>query len=99
MIGLVLLHEPIFGAYTELFAGLSDAVARKDNGSFSKLSCVMHAALGGNCANRDDVVKPWGTLSKARKDIEAGCKKEGDGGMGTAERFWDWSEEQTRSYA
>lgn len=30
------LHEPIYGAYTELFAGLSPAVTASKNGAWSK---------------------------------------------------------------
>ena len=35
LVGLV-LHQPIWGAYTELFCGLSDTISVKDNGAFGK---------------------------------------------------------------
>lgn len=33
-----ILHTPIHGAYTEIFAGLSPDVTMEKNGAFSKLS-------------------------------------------------------------
>ena len=32
----LLLHDPIYGAYTELFAGLSTDIKMSNNGDFSE---------------------------------------------------------------
>lgn len=43
-------------------------------------------------------VIPWGRLGALRKDLEDASKSEEDGGMGTARKFWEWSEEQVKPY-
>lgn len=44
-------------------------------------------------------VLPWGRLHhKLRKDLVLGQKTEAEGGTGTAEKFWNWSEEQVKPY-
>lgn len=34
-------HEPIKGAYTELFAGLHDSITEKNNGGWSKFAFTL----------------------------------------------------------
>jgi len=72
-----ILHTPIHGAYTELFAGLSPDVTQDHNGAW---------------------IIPWGRIAPLRKDIEAAGKSEKEGGTGVAAKFWEWSEEQVKSY-
>ncbi|KAI1377493.1 NAD(P)-binding protein [Hypoxylon crocopeplum] len=44
-------------------------------------------------------VIPWGRFQSLRKDLVAGTRSASEpGGTGIAERFWDWSEEQIRSF-
>ncbi|KAI2468307.1 NAD(P)-binding protein [Annulohypoxylon bovei var. microspora] len=75
---MFILHPTVFGAYTELFGGLSPEVTLEKSGQW---------------------VIPWGRFQSLRKDLVAGSRSTSEpGGTGTAERFWDWSEEQVRSY-
>jgi len=74
----LLLHTPIHGAYTELFAGLSPDVTLERNGAW---------------------IIPWGRFSTIRKDVVASTKPIAEGGTGIAEKFWNWSEEQVKSFA
>ncbi|KAI0166152.1 short-chain dehydrogenase [Xylariaceae sp. FL1272] len=42
---------------------------------------------------------PWGRITiDIRKDVLQGSKPEEEGGTGIAEKFWKWSEEQTRAF-
>ncbi|KAI4746945.1 hypothetical protein E4T50_02775 [Aureobasidium sp. EXF-12298] len=72
------LKPAVFGAYTELFAGLSTEIEIKDNGAF---------------------VIPWGKIARPRQDIEQSLKGTEQGGTWLASRFWDWSENETATYA
>lgn len=36
------LHEPIYGAYTELYAGLSTDIGRENNGLFGKYQVISY---------------------------------------------------------
>lgn len=90
----LLLQEPIFGAYSELFAGLSTDITMKNNGSFGRRSDHTLSWVGTD----DIVVEPWGRLCLARKDIELGSKTKEEGGTGIAQQFWDWSEKQVAQY-
>ena len=38
-----MLYDPIYGAYTELYAGLSPDVNASHNGTYSKLSPFLHS--------------------------------------------------------
>ncbi|KAH6683398.1 hypothetical protein B0J14DRAFT_146455 [Halenospora varia] len=71
------LHEPVLGAYTELFAGLSPQVTIERSGEW---------------------VVPWGRFMKIRKDLRDASRLEVDGGTGVGEEFWEWCEEQVKSY-
>ncbi|KAI0191192.1 hypothetical protein EV127DRAFT_428846 [Xylaria flabelliformis] len=70
-------YPTINGAYTTLFAGISDEV-KENSGAW---------------------IVPWGRIENIRKDLLEGTKSEEEGGTGVAQKFWKWSEEQTRSYA
>ncbi|KAI1392110.1 putative estradiol 17 beta-dehydrogenase [Hypoxylon trugodes] len=44
-------------------------------------------------------VIPFGRLHYFRKDLEDGAaKSEAEGGNGTTQKFWDWSEDQVKQY-
>lgn len=43
-------------------------------------------------------IVPWGRFSPLRKDLDAGSKTEEEKGTGIAKQFWEWSEEQVKSY-
>jgi hypothetical protein len=44
------------------------------------------------------LVIPWGRFGPLRKDLEEGSKTTEEGGTGAAKKFWEWSEEQVKSY-
>ncbi|KAJ9663300.1 short-chain alcohol dehydrogenase [Coniosporium apollinis] len=77
MLTKILVHPPIYGAYTELFAGLSPEITVEKTGVW---------------------VIPWGRFAPLRDDLEQAAKTEAEGGKGTAEKFWIWSEEQVKLY-
>jgi len=78
IIRTLFLHPSVYGAYTELFAGLSPEVTIEKSGEW---------------------VIPWGRFVKMiRKDITAATKTEAEGGTGIAQKFWEWNEEQVKSY-
>ncbi|KUJ18111.1 short-chain dehydrogenase [Mollisia scopiformis] len=74
----LVLHEPIYGAYTELYGGLSPEINMGRTGAW---------------------IKPWGTIKTMREDLEASCKTKEEGGSGVGLEFWNWCEEQVRSFA
>ncbi len=44
-------------------------------------------------------VLPWGRFGpEIRKDLMLAQKPEKEGGTGTAEKFWDWCDEQVKPY-
>lgn len=43
-------------------------------------------------------VVPWGRFASIREDVRLGSLTLAEGGTGTAERFWEWSEEQVKPY-
>ncbi|KAI0142660.1 hypothetical protein GGR57DRAFT_486114 [Xylariaceae sp. FL1272] len=44
-------------------------------------------------------VAPFGRFYPMRSDLEAAAKSEKDGGNGSTEKFWNWSEEQLRPFS
>ncbi|KAM0811308.1 hypothetical protein AB5N19_11664 [Seiridium cardinale] len=78
LIKWLVAYPPIYGAYTELFAGISEQVSLEKTGSW---------------------IVPWGRFSEMRDDVALGSKPESEGGLGVAQKFWQWSEEQVKSYA
>ncbi|KPM41455.1 hypothetical protein AK830_g5057 [Neonectria ditissima] len=71
------LHAPKYGAYTELFAGLSPQVTLEKSGQW---------------------IGPWGRFLLVRSDLQQGLKTKEEGGLGTAEAFWDWTEAKIKPY-
>ncbi|KAH8785553.1 hypothetical protein F5883DRAFT_88403 [Diaporthe sp. PMI_573] len=71
------LHPPILGAYTQLFAAFSPQVSIERSGEW---------------------VVPWGRFMKIRQHLLDGSKPISEGGKGTAEKFWEWNEEQVRPF-
>lgn len=44
------------------------------------------------------IVAPWGRFQKTRKDLVEASKGTAEGGTGNAQAFWEWNEEQVRSF-
>lgn len=47
---------------------------------------------------RESLVYPFGRFGTIRKDWTAATKSGAEGGNGTAQKLWDWSEEQVREF-
>jgi retinol dehydrogenase-12 len=90
----MLLHTPIHGAYTELFAGLSPDVTMEKNGAWSE-----HMKTYFGIFTNHSLVAPWGRFVSLRKDIEGAAKSKEEGGTGIASQFWNWTEEQVKPFA
>jgi len=50
------------------------------------------------CSNFLVLVIPWGRFAPLRSDLSQAAKPEEAGGNGTAQRFWEWNEEQVKAY-
>ncbi|KAK8154497.1 hypothetical protein BKA80DRAFT_209874 [Phyllosticta citrichinensis] len=48
--------------------------------------------------NNGALVIPWGRLHAPRSQLLAAIKCEKDGGLGVAERFWDWCDQQVKAH-
>ena len=92
------MYPPIFGAYTELFGGLSPEVMNADWGKCS--SRELRSGLeNNNLADlRHHLVVPWGRVFPLRADIRAAAKTEVEDGTGQGLAFWEWCEEQVEPY-
>jgi retinol dehydrogenase-12 len=94
-----ILYPSIFGAYTELFAGLSQEVTIKQSGSWSEsISPDNERRCIRKLTMFDHIVVPWGRFMDIRKDLIEASKTKAEGGSGVAEAFWEWSEEQVKPY-
>ncbi|KAI0456829.1 hypothetical protein F5B21DRAFT_513152 [Xylaria acuta] len=74
---LTLLHPPIYGAYTCLFAAFSPEITLEKSGSY---------------------VAPWGQLWDVAPEMARAGKSPAEGGDGTAQEFWEWSEAQVNKH-
>jgi len=81
------LAKPIYGAYTELFAGLSEDISRK-NGAFSKIFC-SDVSLCSGWKTDNFQVKPYGVVGEPRQDIYLAGQPKGEGGTGVGQAFWE----------
>ena len=43
-------------------------------------------------------IVPWGRFMKIRKDLYEATKTQEEGGSGIAKAFWEWTEDQVKSY-
>lgn len=90
VIVMFLTYPPVNGAYTEFFAGLAEQTGELKQNEWGK--DTIDALLGLSHANECAVI-PFGRVSPLRADLA-------DAGHvgGTAEKFWEWSDEQVKSY-
>ncbi|KAM5354043.1 hypothetical protein ACJ41O_000693 [Fusarium nematophilum] len=77
-----ILHEPRFGAYTELYAGLSDEISLESNNG-------AYIIPWGR-------IRPDGDCP--REDVMRAMLPAEDGGLGYCARLWEWCEEQWRPF-
>ncbi|ROV89108.1 hypothetical protein VMCG_09866 [Cytospora schulzeri] len=66
------------------------------NGAYTELWAGLSPEVTADRAG--SFVAPFGRFHAARGDLEAATKSEAEGGNGTFEKFWDWSEEQVSKY-
>ncbi|KAF5012753.1 hypothetical protein FDECE_1173 [Fusarium decemcellulare] len=71
------LFPPVYGAYTNIFAGFSPQINLENSGTF---------------------VAPWGRIWSVSRDMVAASKTEAEGGTGTANHFWEWTEAQVKRH-
>jgi retinol dehydrogenase-12 len=48
--------------------------------------------------NLINIVIPWGRFALLRPDLPQATKPVEDGENGTAQKFWEWNEEQVKKY-
>lgn len=49
--------------------------------------------------NSGCLVLPWGRIQQPRIGLEEAIKrKDEEGGLGIAEKFWEWCEKETKAY-
>lgn len=66
------------------------------NGAYTELWAGLSPEV--TLEKAGSLVYPFGRFGAIRKDWAAATKSEAEGGNGTAQKFWDWSEEQVRKY-
>jgi hypothetical protein len=44
------------------------------------------------------IVAPWGRVWQLSSDVAKAAKRKSEGGIGTAEEFWEWSETQVKPF-
>lgn len=66
------------------------------NGAYTELWAGLSPEVTVEKAG--SLVLPFGRFGAIRKDWTAVTKPSDEGGNGTAQRFWDWSEEQVKEY-
>lgn len=67
------------------------------NGAYTELFAGISGEVG--IENTGAWIVPWGRIENIRKDLLEGSKSEEEGGTGIAQKFWKWTEDQTREYA
>ena len=94
------LYDPIFGAYTELFGGLSSTITLETTGAWSESrSYIFENSIENlELISMSFTVEPWGQIKALRADIEKAGESKEDRGSGVGEAFWAWCEEEVRPY-
>ncbi|KAI2642712.1 short-chain dehydrogenase [Xylaria nigripes] len=66
------------------------------NGAYTELYAALSGEVGMD--NTGSWIVPWGRITNIRSDLVKGSKTKEEGGTGVAQKFWKWSEEQTKDY-
>lgn len=66
------------------------------NGAYTELWAGL--SLQVTLEKAGSLVYPFGHFGAIRKDWTAATKPSAEGGNGTAQKFWDWSEEQVKEF-
>lgn len=99
----IFLSPSLFGAYTELFAGLSPEITMDKSGEWGEYllcPCLNNLAILILLMLTGDLlpVVPWGRLMPIRKHMLDASKPVSEGGTGQAEKFWEWNEGEVKPY-
>lgn len=90
-----ILKQPVFGAYTELYGGLSPEITMEHNGAFGKyINSFWRLLAILTCG----LAVPWGKIQSPRADISLSCKSIDESGTGVAKQFWEWTEKEVEAY-
>ncbi|OAQ61207.1 short-chain dehydrogenase protein [Pochonia chlamydosporia 170] len=65
-------------------------------GAYTEIFAAFSSDIGIH--NTGAWIVPWGRFASIREDVRLGSLTLAEGGTGTAERFWEWSEEQVKPY-
>ena len=106
MLNLLFTYPSINGAYTEIFAGLSPEITMRESGEWGEFFVSLLYSLMYRpersyillTRETNTAVVPWGRLHPIRQDLLDATKTEAEGGNGHAKTFWEWTEDQVRSY-
>ncbi|OJD32888.1 short-chain dehydrogenase [Diplodia corticola] len=91
--------------YTELYrhtGPVEQLVARTTlypaiKGAYTELYAGWSPDIGID--NSGCLVVPWGQIQQPRAELEAAIKRTNEeGGLGIAEKFWEWCERETKAY-
>ncbi|KAI3334436.1 hypothetical protein F4824DRAFT_501951 [Ustulina deusta] len=66
------------------------------NGAYTQLWAGLSLDL--SLDKSGSFVAPFGRFYPMRSDLEAATKLESEGGNGSTQKFWDWSEEQLKPF-
>lgn len=88
-------YPSLFGAYTELFAGVSQDINLNESGGWSTIHDGNFVYM---CQLTWCEVVPFGRIYPIQKDLVAAAKPEDEGGNGEGAKFWEWTEEQVKAY-
>lgn len=91
------LKTDLFRQQSAVFRALTGPAAYPVvNGAYTELWAGLSPRV--TLEKAGSLVYPFGRFGEIRKDWAAATKPSSEGGNGTAQRFWDWSEEQVREY-
>lgn len=66
------------------------------NGAYTELWAALSPEV--TLERVGSLVFPFGRFGVIRRDWEKATRPESEGGNGTTQKFWEWSEEQVRKY-
>lgn len=78
-----IIHTAIYGAYTELYAGLSQDITEERNGGWRMFGSLKVIVVNLR------LVQPWGRFEPIRSQL---ADEE------TGKKYWEWTEEQVKDY-
>lgn len=91
------LKSGLFRHQGAVFRALTDPVNYPIvNGAYTELWAGLSPEV--TLEKAGSLVNPFGRFGQIRRDWEQATKSEAEGGNGTTEKFWQWSEEQVSKF-